>query len=72
MWPAKRFAGTFDKCWHGEGTSNEYPRLSSNDSNLNYSRKSDWFVEDGSFFRCKLLQIGYTFPKSSWEEPHCA
>ena len=57
------FAGTFDKCWHGEGTSNEYPRLSSNDSNLNYSRKSDWFVEDGSFFRCKLLQIGYTFPK---------
>lgn len=57
------FAGTFDKCWHGEGTSNEYPRLSSNDSNLNYSRKSDWFVEDGSFFRCKLLQVGYTFPK---------
>lgn len=57
------FAGTFDKCWHGEGTSTEYPRLSANDSNLNYSRKSDWFVEDGSYFRCKLLQIGYTIPK---------
>lgn len=57
------FAGTFDKCWHGEGTTNEFPRLSANDSNLNYSRKSDWYVEDGSYFRCKLLQIGYTLPK---------
>lgn len=57
------FAGTLDKVWHGEGTSTEYPRLSVNDANLNYSRKSDWFVEDGSYFRCKLLQLGYTFPK---------
>lgn len=58
------YAGTFDKAWHGEGTSNNIPRLSVNDANNNYKRVSSFFVEDGSYFRCKLLQIGYTLPKS--------
>ena len=31
--------------------------------NLNYSRVSSFYVEDGSYLRCKLLQIGYTLPK---------
>lgn len=58
------YAGTLDKVWHGEGTSNDIPRLSVNDANNNYKRVSSFFVEDGSYFRCKLLQIGYTLPKS--------
>lgn len=58
------WAGTLDAAWHGEGTSNDIPRLSVNDANNNYRRVSSFFVEDGSYFRCKLLQIGYTFPKS--------
>ena len=58
------WAGTLEKAWHGEGTTNEYPRLSVNDANLNYTRPSSYFVEDGSYFRCKLLQIGYTIPES--------
>jgi len=58
------WAGTFDKAWHGEGTSNDIPRLSYGDYNQNYSRVSSFYVEDGSYVRCKLLQIGYTFPKS--------
>ena len=49
--------------WHGEGTGNDIPRLSSNDLNLNYNRVSSFYVEDGSYLRCKLLQIGYTLPK---------
>jgi len=57
------YAGTFEKCWHGEGTSNEYPRLSYNDLNQNYTRVSDFFVEDGSYLRCKLLTLGYTIPE---------
>ncbi|MDR1202349.1 MAG: TonB-dependent receptor [Tannerellaceae bacterium] len=56
------YAGTSDKAWHGEGTSNFVPRLSVNDLNRNYQRVSGFFVEDGSYFRCKLLQIGYTIP----------
>ncbi|MDR0939991.1 MAG: TonB-dependent receptor [Mediterranea sp.] len=57
------FAGTLDKAWHGEGTSYDIPRLTANDTNLNYIRVSSFYVEDGSYFRCKLLQVGYTLPK---------
>lgn len=48
--------------WTGEGTSNTYPRLVRNDPNKNFSRSSDFYVEDGSFFRIKTLQLGYNFP----------
>ena len=29
---------------------------------MNYKRPSTFFVEDGSYFRCKLLQVGYKLP----------
>ncbi|WP_303005126.1 SusC/RagA family TonB-linked outer membrane protein [Bacteroides congonensis] len=57
------YAGTYNSSWHGEGTSNSLPRLSVNDSNMNWKRPSSFFVEDGSYLRCKMLQIGYTLPK---------
>lgn len=59
------YAGTLDKTWHGEETSYEIPRLTVNDNNLNYTRVSSFYVEDGSYFRCKLLQAGYTLPKNT-------
>ena len=58
------YAGTLNKVWHGEGTSHDIPRLTVNDNNLNYTRVSSFYVEDGSYFRCNLLQIGYTLPKN--------
>ena len=57
------YAGTYNSVWHGEGTSYTLPRLTADDSNMNYKRPSSFFVEDGSYLRCKLLQIGYTLPK---------
>lgn len=57
------YAETLEKAWSGEGTSNDIPRLSANDLNQNYTRVSSFYVEDGSYFRCKLLQVGYTLPK---------
>lgn len=57
------WAGTLNEAWHGEGTSNDIPRLSYSDLNLNYQRVSSFYVEDGSYMRCKLLQIGYTLPE---------
>lgn len=57
------WAGTLNEAWHGEGTSNDIPRLTNNDPNLNYERVSSFYVEDGSYMRCKLMQIGYTLPK---------
>ena len=54
--------------WTGEGSTNSYPRLVQNDPNRNFSRSSDFYVENGAFFRIKTLQIGYTFPKSLMEK----
>ena len=46
--------------WTGEGTSNTYPRLTSNDANENFSRMSDFYLEKGDFLRLKVVQVGYT------------
>ena len=48
--------------WTGEGTSNTYPRLVSNDPNGNFSNMSDFYLEDGDYARIKLVQLGYTLP----------
>jgi hypothetical protein len=50
--------------WTGEGTSNTYPRLVMGDPNQNFSRSSNFYIEDGSFFRIRTLQVGYTVPLS--------
>ncbi|MFA6359766.1 MAG: TonB-dependent receptor [Dysgonamonadaceae bacterium] len=45
--------------WNGEGTSNWEPILDpSHAINL---VNSDYFIEDGSFFRIRNMQLGYTF-----------
>lgn len=58
------YAGTLAKAWSGEGSTNDIPRLSYNDLNQNYTRVSSFFVEDGSYMRCKLMTLGYTLPAS--------
>lgn len=57
-------SGLLNKTWHGEGSSNEFPRIAHTDLNQNFIRFSDYLVEDGSFLRLKNLQIGYTLDKS--------
>ena len=47
--------------WHGEGTSNTNFRIVEGDNN-NY-QISDWFVQDGSYLRLKVAQLGYTLPR---------
>ena len=58
------YAGTLAKAWSGEGSTNDIPRLSYNDLNQNYTRVSSFFVDDGSYMRCKLMTLGYTLPAS--------
>ena len=57
-------AGTYEKAWRPDNTNTDVPRLSVNDANGNHNKPSTFFVEDGSYMRLKLLQIGYTLPKS--------
>ncbi len=47
--------------WTGPGTSNDYPRLTSNDANGNFTKMSDFYLEDGDYLRLKVVSIGYTF-----------
>jgi TonB-linked SusC/RagA family outer membrane protein len=46
--------------WTGEGTSNTFPRLVNGDPNKNFSRPSSFYLSDGSYFRLKTVQLGYT------------
>jgi hypothetical protein len=39
----------------------------SGDPSGNYSKVSDFYVEDGSYLRLKNLTIGYSLPKSFTE-----
>jgi TonB-linked SusC/RagA family outer membrane protein len=48
--------------WHGEGTSNRIPRVSTSPhSNTLYS--SDLYIEDGDFVRIQNLTVGYDLNK---------
>ena len=60
--PTANYSTAILNRWVGEGTSNVTPRLTLQDDNKNYSRVSSLFIEDGSYFRIKTLQIGYTLP----------
>ena len=47
--------------WHGEGTSNKIPRMTSANANGNW-KSSDLYIHNGSYLRLKNAQIGYTLP----------
>ena len=52
--------------WRGEGTSNSQPLLNSKHS-INMLN-SDYYIEDGSFFRIRNVQLAYAFDKSLLEK----
>jgi hypothetical protein len=45
--------------WDGEGTSDEYPSASGLRRAWN-QKMSDYFVEDGSYFRLRNVRLSYT------------
>ena len=56
-----KVSGLLDMAWHGEGTSNYVPRLSTQDHNENFTKFSSFYIEDGSYLKLKNLSIGYTW-----------
>ncbi|VXD19502.1 TonB-dependent receptor [Marinoscillum sp. 108] len=50
--------------WTGPGTSNDFPRLTDDDPNKNFQYASDFYIENGSYFRLKVVQLGYSLPQS--------
>lgn len=60
----------YDQHWTGEGTSNTQPRASWT-AKSNNVRPSSRFLEDGSYFRLKNVQLGYTFKlPENWKISH--
>ncbi len=53
----------FDNRWHGAGTSNTYPSANIG-GGQNYLPNS-FFVENGSYFRVRNIQVGYTLPQNT-------
>ena len=53
--------------WHGEGTSNQFPRLSWSGAQNN-KQPSTRFLENGSYMRLKNVQLGYTFDSKALEK----
>lgn len=51
----------FDHRWHGTGTSTTYPSVRIG-GGQNYLANS-FYVQDGSYFRVRNLQLGYSFPQ---------
>ena len=51
----------FDR-WHGEGTSNKVPRLTSG-SHTNNQYISDIYIENGDFVKIQNVTLGYDFSK---------
>lgn len=54
--------------WHGEGTSNWEPILDPSRAINNLA--SSYFIEDGSFFRIRNVQLGYSFNRSLLNKMH--
>jgi len=53
--------------WTPENTGASIPALTTVDDN-NETRMSTYFVEDGSYFKCKYLKVSYKFDQS-WMKP---
>lgn len=65
--------GNFDEAWlgrwHGEGTSTKYPilyegNITPTGGDTGANTVSDLYVEDGSYLRLKVFQLGYTLSSS--------
>ena len=50
--------------WTETNRTTDFPRLSTSDPNKNFSSPSTFYLSNGSYFRIKTLQIGYSLPKS--------
>src|SRR5699024_996139 len=58
----------YDKRWHGEGTSNTFPRLSAGNS-TNRINISEIYVEDADYVRITNVKLGYDFKNLIPEMP---
>ncbi|RKE46705.1 TonB-dependent receptor [Sphingobacterium detergens] len=64
--PLQNYTTEVFQRWHGEGTSNRYPRLTAG-SHSNFQNISDIYIENGDFVKLQNITMGYNF-KSLWKK----
>jgi TonB-linked SusC/RagA family outer membrane protein len=52
------------QAWTPQNSTSNYPRLSDADPNNNFKNPSNFYLQNGAYFRIKTLQLGYTLPNS--------
>lgn len=64
--PLQNYTTEVFQRWHGEGTSNRYPRITGG-AHSNYMNISDIYVENADFVKLQNITLGYDF-KSLWKK----
>lgn len=54
--------------WTLENSTSNIPRVTFSDANGNGRTQSDRFLQDGSYLRLKSIQLGYSLPKSLFND----
>ncbi|MEG0993865.1 MAG: TonB-dependent receptor [Bacteroidales bacterium] len=60
-------ASTLDY-WTPDNLNASHPRLTWDDPNRNTRAESDRYLENGSYFRIRTMQLGYTIPKKVFKD----
>jgi len=63
--PAANYPIEALNAWTPSHSGNNYPRLSDTDPNANFKNPSNFYLQNGAYFRIKTLQLGYSLP-STW------
>lgn len=66
--PLQNYTTDIFERWHGEGTSNRLPRLTSG-SNPNWQNISDIYIENGDYLKLQNLTVGYDLKRVLQELP---
>jgi len=60
--PMGNYTTDIFKAWHGEGTSDRFPRITSS-AHSNWTMFSDLYVENGDYLKIQNVQLGYDFKR---------
>jgi hypothetical protein len=62
--PAANYPIAALDAWTPANAGSNYPRLSDADPNNNFKNPSNFYLQNGAYFRIKTLQLGYTLPSN--------
>lgn len=61
--PTANYLVKYLNAWRTDNTNTDLPRIVDGDPNGNYAKMTSLYLESGTFFKLRTVQIGYNFPK---------